>query len=334
MRRKLTIVLPCLLLALLVAGHSSAWFAASQHLNTGFDAWVAQQRAAGWQIDAGTPRRGGWPLAATLIVPDLALSAGPQDAPGHVAWHGERVVLSLTITSPDRLGIDLVGAQSVRVAPGADQPFSADRLHLDVPFLRNTAAPTATLEIRNLRGPSLTIGLLTGQVVAAAAKLTLASEAIDLPTSIPWALGSHISSLAIDATIEGGLPPPGALPAMAAAWRDTGGALNISHLALGWGPLGLSATARAGFDDHLQPVGSADLHVIGFARAVEALAKQGVITKDAALAATAVLTLMSHVPQGGGTPEVEVPLTLRERTLLMGKTPLVRIPELIWPQQR
>ena len=115
---------------------------------------------------------------------------------------------------------------------------------------------------------------------------------------------------------------------MAEAWRTAGGTLNVTHLALGWGPLGLSATAKLSFDDHLHPVGTADLHVIGYAKTLEALARQRVITKDTALAATAVLTLLSHTPRDGGAPEVEVPLTLRDRTLLMGKTPLVRVPEL------
>lgn len=333
MRRRLTIVLPCLLLAALIAGHTAAWFAAANYLDTGFNAWAAQRRAAGWQVDAGTPVRGGWPLAATLSVPDLALSAGPEGAPGRFAWHGQRVVLTLAMTSPDRLGIDLVGAQSLRIAPGPELPFSADRLHVEIPFTRAAPAPTGSLEVRALHTPDLTIGLLTGQVVAAASPtITLAAEAIDLPPGLPWALGPHISSLAVDATLEGGLPPPGALPAMAEAWRGAGGALQVTHLALGWGPLGLSATAKLSFDDHLQPVGTADLHVIGYAKTLEALAKQRVITKDTALAATAVLTLMSHTPRDGGASEVQVPLALRDHTLLMGKTPLVRVPELAWPQ--
>ena len=49
------------------------------------------------------------------------------------------------------------------------------------------------------------------------------------------------------------------------------------------------------------------------------------------LAATAVLTLLSRAPQDGGAPEVQVPLTLRNRMLLMGKTPLLRVPEVVWP---
>jgi hypothetical protein len=49
------------------------------------------------------------------------------------------------------------------------------------------------------------------------------------------------------------------------------------------------------------------------------------------MAATAVLTLLSRVPQDGGAPEVEVPLVLKDRMVLMGKTPLVRVPEVVRP---
>ncbi len=331
MRRTLTIVLPCLVLAALIAGHTAAWFAATRFLDRGFDAWVAKRRAAGWQVEAGTKVHGGWPLAATLTVPDLALEAGPEGVPGRVSWHGERVVLSLLATSPDRLGINLDGAQSLRVAPGPAVAFSATTMHVEVTLARGAPAPTARLEVRGLRahGPmaGLAVGLLTGEVVAEEApKLTLSAEAIDLPPGMNWAFGPHISSVAADATVRGGLPPPGALPAMAAAWRDAGGVVDVTHLALGWGPLGAAATGQVRLDDQLQPAGSADLHVIGYAKAAEALAGQHVISKDAARAATAVLTLLSRVPQGGGAPEVDVPLVLKDRMVLMGKTPLVRVP--------
>jgi hypothetical protein len=380
MRRALKIGLPCLLLVTLIAGYTAAWFAASRYLGTGFDTWVARQRAAGWLVEAGTPVRGGWPLAATLTVPELALDAGPEGVPGRVSWHAGQVVLSLAATSPDRLGIDLAGAQSLQIAPGPEVAFSADRMHVEVTLTRGAPARTAALEVRGLRaqalargpatgltaGPSagpatgpatapasgpvtsrttapasgptpdaasgLMIGLLTGQiVVGTATTLTLNAEAIDLPAEMNWALGPHISSVAVDATVRGGPPPAGPLPVMLEAWRDAGGAVDVTHFALGWGPLGVAATGHARFDEHLQPAGTADLHVIGYAKALDALAKQHVMSKDAAMAATAVLTLMSRVPQDGGAPEVQVPLTLRDRKVLMGKTPLVRVPEVVWP---
>ncbi len=170
MRRKLTIALPCLLLAMLIAGHTAAWFAGSRYLETGFNGWIAQRRAAGWQVEAGTPVRGGQPLAATLTVPDAQpLAAGSEwSAQGRVSWQGERVVLSLSMTSPDRLGIELAGAQSAQIAPGPDVPFSADRLRIEVPLARAATHPPLRPGWRSApcTPRALTVGLLTGQVVA------------------------------------------------------------------------------------------------------------------------------------------------------------------------
>lgn len=333
MRRGVGFLLPIALLVMLIAGHTALWFVAVAHLDTGFDAWVAQARAAGWQVDAGPRHRGGWPLAATLTVPDLTIAAGPPDAPGRVAWFADSVVLSLVAQHPSVLGVDVAGSQTLRMVPDPPLGFSAERMHLEVPLRAQPDQPVAVLELRNLHGEAATIGLLTAQVTAGPTlSLTASAEAIELPNVRDWAFGRHISSLAIDATLHGGLPPPGLVTATATAWRDAGGSIEITHLALGWGPLGLSATARLGLDDRLQPTGTADLHVVGYAKSISVLAAQHVITDDAALAATAVMTLLAHVPPDGGAPEVEVPLTLRGGKLLMGHTPLLRVPELIWPR--
>lgn len=334
MRRGVRIMLPSALLIAVIAGHTALWVSATDHLKSGFAAWVAQRRAAGWQIEAGSPARGGWPLAATLTIPDLSLSAGPADAPGRIAWRADRVVLSLSVRHPDLLGIDVDGTQTARVLPAPAQSFTADQFHIDAALGRISSGPVASIVVRALRGEALTIGLLSGQVSTGTdPAVTTSVEAIDLPTSDAGPFGRRISSLAIDATLHGGLPRPGTLTESAAAWRDGGGSVEVTHFALGWGPLGVSATGQVALDDRLQPIGTADLHVVGYAKALEALAAQRVITNDAALAATAVATLLAHVPQDGGAPEVEMPLTLRGGKLLMGRTPLLKVPEVRWPQR-
>jgi hypothetical protein len=47
--------------------------------------------------------------------------------------------------------------------------------------------------------------------------------------------------------------------------------------------------------------------------------------------AKVLLALMAHPSEGGGRPMVEVPLTLQQRSLNMGRIPLARLPEMIWP---
>ncbi len=71
--------------------------------------------------------------------------------------------------------------------------------------------------------------------------------------------------------------------------------------------------------------------MVGYAETLDALAAHGVISRSAAIAAKAVLTLLAHNPEDGSPPDVEVPLTLQYRTLSMRQVPLVRLPEVDWP---
>ena len=64
---------------------------------------------------------------------------------------------------------------------------------------------------------------------------------------------------------------------------------------------------------------------------LDTLASHAAISRSAATATKAVLSLMAHNPEDGSPPDVEVPLTLQYRTLSMRQVPLVRLPELDWP---
>ena len=70
---------------------------------------------------------------------------------------------------------------------------------------------------------------------------------------------------------------------------------------------------------------------MGYAETLDRLAAGGKLTKSAATAAKAVLSLMAGTAQGDEPASVDVPLTLQYRTLSMRQVPLVRLPELDWP---
>jgi hypothetical protein len=334
MRRNAKIVVAGVLAAGVAAGHTAAWFYAIRYLESGFALWSTQRRAAGWEVTSGPPVRGGWPLAATLSIPDLVIGAGPRDTPGHVTFHSERTVLALTLQHPALLEIDLHGRQTVQLSPAPVTAFNADKIHVEAPLRRPAGATAGTLEVRNLRGDGVTIGLLTGQLTPGdRPALSLAAEAIDLPAGDNWPFGQHISSASIDATLRGGLPRPGPMTASVAAWQQANGALQVTHFALGWGPLGVSASAQLELDGRLQPTGTADLHLIGYAAALHELSARHFITKDASFAATAVLALLARQPADGGAPEVEVPVTLRDGIVSLGQVPLARVPEVHWPER-
>ena len=98
-----------------------------------------------------------------------------------------------------------------------------------------------------------------------------------------------------------------------------------------WGPLDLSASATIALDEQLQPMGAGSARLVGYAEALDALAAHAAISRSAATAAKAVLSLMANNPDDGRPPDVDVPLTLQYRTLSMRQVPLARLPEIDWP---
>jgi hypothetical protein len=347
MRRKywtLLAVVPGLLLAADIV----YWQIASARLRDGLQSWIALRRSEGWEVDTGRVSIGGWPQAATVTVPTLTLRHAGPDIPGTVSWASAGVRVSLSLYQPSNLQIGLTGPQHVRFGGSPDMIVTGDRIGLSVGLLSDDALPL-TLRARDIRlEPAtgdwhVTIGLLNAdaEVNRAAAQskpaisqpavaFSFSIEAIALPATVKWPLGPNISSLSAEGALNGPLPNIPDATAWAEAWRDGGGSLEISHLALGWGPLGATSSATLALDDQLQPMGSGSGRLVGYADTLDKLAAGGVLTRSAATAAKAVLSLIAGTGDGDTRPSVDVPLTLQYRTLSMRQIPLLRLPELDW----
>jgi hypothetical protein len=328
-------VVPLVLVAGLALASLGLWAWAVARVQAGFAAWRREAAAAGWTVRSGTMHRAGWPLAAELVLTDATLAAGPDLLPGGAGWTAQRAVLHVAPWAPGTLLVRLEGAQQVRAFGSAAATLLAARLTLTV-NLGDPAAPVR-LDGSDLRfAPPLggmSIGLLAAELPQGAGppRATLSAEAIALPPGWPLALGNRIASATVTLALEGALPPPSPDAAgRAAAWQRAGGLLRVRHMALGWGPLGVTGTAALGLDPALQPDGTGTLRVVGFEPALSALAAGGVVRPSAAQAVRAVLTLLARTPEGGGTPEVTLPLTLHGGTLEVGGFPVARVPHWDW----
>lgn len=345
------------MLLLLVAGEAAYWRFAAERLRAGYQEWLDGLAAQGWNVASGSPSISGWPRAATVSVPGLTLRHAGPAVPGDLEVAAAGVTLSVSLLSSDDLGISLTGPTHIRVADTPDLVLTAKENRISTP-LRESGSTTIDVQAKGVRiepaagGWQATAGLLNGrgtfmdemrvgevkagEVKAGspepAATFGVSAEAIVLPEVIKWPLGARISSLSLDGVLNGPLPPARDITDWAKAWRDGGGSLAITHFTLGWGPLGLTSSATLALDDQLQPMGSGNGRVVGYAATLDQLAAAGVLTKSAATAAKAVLSLLAGA--GGESDEpsaVDVPLTLQYRTLSMRQVPLVRLPELDWP---
>jgi hypothetical protein len=343
-RRLLTGLLA--VLAVLVAAHAGLWWFATSRLEAGLATWQAQRREAGWTVAAGPPVRTGWPLSAAISVPDLALSGGEADLPGGMSWRAARTELSVDLLRPRQLNVRVSGQQRLRLSHLPEFGLAADRFELTIPLEPGVPARSADLAASGVHAAlptgSVDIGTLAlhGETRPAAVKgedaldMTGSAEAIAVPPPSggrSWAFGPRIASISYDLALTGPLPRGSDLASRAASWRDGGGTLELRRLALGWGPLGLFGTATMALDDHMQPMGAATVRLVGYDAALDALANAGVLAPSAAQAAKGVLAILARPPEGGGPPQVELPVTLQDRTLAAGRFPLLKLPEWVWP---
>ncbi len=330
---------------LLVAGEFAYWRLAVSRLQAGFEDWRAAGVAAGWQVESGAPGSGGWPLTARLDVPNLTLRHGATTMPGKLQVAAANVRLVVSLPDPATLRVGLNGPAHVQVGDLPEVVLSGDEVWASLP-LRPDSLPPIDLHAGNLRiSPpaaswQATVGLLNGRLVivnpppadpsSPDATLSLSAEAVALPAGVQWPLGANVSSVSLDSALSGRLPANRAIRDWMQGWRDGGGSLGISHLAMGWGPLGLAGSARLSLDDQLQPMGNGTGHIVGYAAALDQMAAVGVLTRSAATTVKAVLSLLAGASENEGGSAVDVPLTLQSRTLSMHQVPLLRLPALDW----
>ena len=332
--------------ALALVAATAVWFYATYRLDDGLRQFLANARANGWTVNAAAAERGGWPLAATLTLPGIAVSGGDAAVPVPLAWGAERLTLRVALFAPRRLVVAAVGAERLRLGSGPELPLFGDSVRLIVPLAGPAGA--AELQAVNLRvgrpgtttpddGLSLSSLRAHGAAAAGGFGFDFDVVTIGLPTAYPWLFGPRIAALSAAGLLHGPFPAAGSAPMSpaqaATAWRDGGGTLELHALSLDWGPLKLDATGTLGLDPELQPIGSATLHLPDYAGVLDALARAGRIAPPAAMAAKAVLGLMARGTDQEGQSVAELPVRLQDRSLTLGRIPLARMPQIVWPAE-
>lgn len=339
-----------LLLAILAAGHSALWRWTSGQIERSFAAWTAQRRAQGWIIEHGPTARGGWPLSAALSVPGLRIAAVGPNLPAGLEWNAETLTLRVAAPRLDRLVVEFRGRQRLRIGD-TEFPFATDRFEAFFPTEAGTSLREGEVVTERLRmnTPAGLLELREGQLSFGtrstatesepALTVSLALQGLGLPEGFAAqpalaAFGRQLESLSAEAVMTGPLPGGRDPMTRAEQWRDGGGTLELRLLAVQWGPVGGGANATLTLDDRLQPMGTATLRVSGADQVIRALAEAGTLPPSSAAAATTALLLMQRVPESGGPPLVEVPMTLENSRVTVARIPLARVDPIAWPARR
>jgi hypothetical protein len=318
--------------------------ALQSRLQSAFSRWQQTVESQGWQVTVGQPSAGGFPSGATLVLPDLTLRGGQALVPGGVDWHAQRVLLAVSLLHPWQLDVAPQGQQVVRIAAGRAMVLNADSLmatvplgagrpdHIDIAATGLTGGLRFSGHPEDVRIDSLNLQLAAARGGSARTSMTVALQVsgLGLPDSGRWPLGATITRLKLAAGLASPALSGRSAVEQARAWRDWGGTLDVSALAIKWGPLDLNGSATLGLDDQLQPTGRGHAHVKGWSETLDALASGGVLPPGVAQTAKAVLGLMAR----GDGAELSIPFALKNSTLSLGNIPVIRLNELAWGDQK
>ena len=329
----------------LTAGDWLACRALMSTMREQFKHWVQSLRNQGFTVTYHDLQGSYAPWSVRLIVPDLSVSGGKAMLPGGLNWHAERLDLSLSLLNPATLTVTPAGEQALKAAGAPGIVFFADRLDAVVPLYTSrpdeidvaaeglVGSLAAAPQHQDLRIASLQLSLQAARGGAArtTARLSAAARGVGLPDNGRWPLGATINRFDVDLSLASPALSGDAPAEQARAWRDWGGVLTVQSLELRWGPLNLEGAAELGLDEHLQPSGKGQARVGGWAATLDALARGGTIQPGVAQTAKAVLALMARPAQDNPGGEIlELPFTLQDSTLSVGKIPLMRFGEVVW----
>ena len=297
--------------------HGLTWVYATDRLRTAYLAGLQELRQQGWRVTSEPPRRSGWPTAAALQLGPLAFDGMPAGVP--LAWSATDAELRLDARRPTTLRIVPAGLQRIRLGQAPEVTLMAAAMEVQTDG--ETLQATGQDLVLALPGGDVRVGLLEARTIGLT--LQAASTAVQLPDPrLP-----PVGRMALEAALTQPVPVAADPVQQAVQWRDRGGAVEIRAFNLQAGELAIEASGTARLDAGLQPALDGTAILRGYRPALAALVQAGAVTASAALAANAVLGLLSG---RGGQPGATVPVRLEEGVLSLAGFPLVRLPAIAW----
>ncbi len=323
-------------LGLAVAGYSAYWAYGKTLMLDGIERWRMDRQQAGWAIEAGEVRLGGYPWR-------FAASTGPFKVrrPDGVVWDARGLAVHAPAWDWHDLEYRLTGEQRL-IVPG--------RLPVEV----TVAAATGHLRLDGrgaLEAGRADLATVTARPAGATAAITAAEISVNV---VPVPAGTHPLAVGADARARDIVIPVAVLPGLGRrialaharlavaeplprrarraelhAWREAGGELDIERLAMTWGPLEVESRGAVRLDSDLQPEGDLIATVRGYTEMVDALVGAGHLPAGRAPLAKAALSLLAT--RSGDDGSLQAPLRLGDGELRLGPLKVAEFGRIDWP---
>lgn len=297
--------------------HGLTWAYATDRLRTGYLAGLQELRQQGWRVTSEQPRRAGWPMAAALQLGPLELDGTPAGVP--VAWSATDAELRLDAWRPATLRIVPAGLQRIRLGQAPEVTLTAAAMEVQADG--ETLQATGQDLVLALPGGDVRVGSMEARTTGSTLQAALTAVRLPDPGLPP------VERTVLDADLTQPVPAAADLVQQAVQWRNRGGAVEVRAFTVKAGELAVEASGVARLDAGLQPALDGTAILRGYRPALAALVQAGAVTASAALAANAVLGLLSG---RGGQAGATVPVRLADGVLSLAGFPVVRLPAVAW----
>jgi hypothetical protein len=286
----------------------------------------------GYTISYSSVAITGNPLLLEIRFENPSLKA-PQ---GTWEWQGSGLVVSLYPWQPSVLRCSFPGDQ--KVTPPKNPPLSLGILSVEGALGILTLSSQGKVEQVDLTTKAIT-SLVGGQVQPVSLKsLSLNLLQLSNPLNATFTFETevaHFESLlkvppldySLTLNINGalsGYASKTSFPRSLSEWRDGGGVVEITSFSLLWPPIRAEAEGTLTLDKNMYLLGSFSSKITGYQEALEDMVKLGWIKQKKALMASFVLELFT-TPQGDGSKQLTVPITLQNGVVSVGPAPLIKL---------
>ncbi len=298
--------------------HGAVWLGSVRRLDALVEEQAQVLRGQGWRVVLGPAWPRGWPGHA-------GLQFGPTSIETNgLAWRADRAFIdtplrwpaSLSGTLPDPAHMRAEG-QQIRLGAGAALAVVSQDLQVEISGDAATLVATNVGIAQVFEAEDLHLRLGPKGLALTARRLK--------PLDPAQMRGLVVETLALHASATRPVRFARDLRSTAMAWQEAGGTADIT---LTTGHARAFGQGRIGLDDALQPRLDGVMHVTGYEAGLDELAAAGVLARQAAVAAKAVLGLLAAPTADGGA---DVPVQVAAGTLTVARFPLLRIPVLTWP---
>ena len=340
MRRPIRLGLAAAALLVAVFGaYSVYWFVVAGRLEDGVAQWAGSLRAQSLDLSWRAIRVDGFPLAFRVVLEEARLR-GSATAP-----NGEfRVPLLSGSARPWNFRLwQLTAADGVsataNLAGGAVATLSVRRATGSATVAQEGGGmlwlslkePAADLGVRlAARDADLWLTLpphLPQTHTERAVGIALDARGLSLPT-VPAPFKNPVDEVSFGVTVMGRVPAA-PLRQAAAAWRDSGGTLELDQVALSWGSLRVTGSGTVALDPDLQPIGGFSGAVEGYGELLRALVAGGRMRPGDARLAQLALGMLAK-PGADGRPEIATSFTIQNGEMFLGPAKLGAAPRIVW----